>query len=175
MPHLLFVCTGNICRSPFAERYAASLVARGGWPAGWTFASAGTGAVVGHGIEDDLATELVGRGCDPDGFAARQVDLAILGGADWVVTMTTRHRRWLLDQWPERFRTIFSLGQLVTALDRVDPSVRGEAALRAAAALRVPALESGDVPDPYGRGEPAALAAAVRISADLDRLASRLL
>ena len=55
--HVLFVCTGNICRSPTAERLAVAYAARHGI-ADFTSSSAGTHAVIGHPIHPDAAAVL---------------------------------------------------------------------------------------------------------------------
>lgn len=46
MPTIVFVCYGNICRSPFAEHYARKTFAEDGLSA-WTLRSAGVGAISG--------------------------------------------------------------------------------------------------------------------------------
>ena len=51
------VCTGNICRSPTAERLAAAYAVQNGNP-DITASSAGTRAVIGHPIHPDAAVVL---------------------------------------------------------------------------------------------------------------------
>ena len=174
MPSVLFVCTGNICRSPFAERYAALLAERAG-DSGWTFGSAGTGAVVGAPMEPPMARELVARGGSADGFVARQVDHRVLAAADWVLTLQERHRQWVLDEYSDRLRTTMTLGRLAADLGALDPAIRGEDALRAVAGIRRLADPAHDVPDPYRRGDRANADAARTIAAHLDVVVDRLL
>ena len=64
---ILFVCTGNICRSPYAERRLRQLLPE----AGIEIASAGTGAVVGSDIETETRDALRRKGADVTGFRAR--------------------------------------------------------------------------------------------------------
>jgi len=52
MPHLLFVCHGNVARSPAAEVVARTLLPRS---SGWTVSSAGIGALRGEPVADDVA------------------------------------------------------------------------------------------------------------------------
>lgn len=68
-PMLLFVCTGNVCRSPFAERYAIS--AQRSFCVPWRFA--GVGALAGAPMDEPMAAELRARGGDLSGFAAQQL------------------------------------------------------------------------------------------------------
>ena len=170
MPNVLFVCTGNICRSPFAERYAALLAERAG-ARDWTFSSAGTGAPVGRPIEPDMAHELCSRGARADGFAARQLDHAVLSDADWVVTLEDGQRRWILGEFSDRVRTTVTLGRLASTLPTLDARITGEDALRDAVGLRAPADPADDVADPYGRGPAVYASCAATIAGHLDTIA----
>ena len=67
---VLTVCTGNIHRSPAAQY----LLAEGFGPhSGILVASAGTRAVVGAPVSDQMAALLRADGIDPAGFAARRL------------------------------------------------------------------------------------------------------
>ncbi len=98
---LLFVCTGNICRSPFAERLGRAWLDEvlGEQSGAFRLASAGTRARVDAGMHPDTALVLRGLGGDPTGFRARRLSLELMQEADLVLTMTRGHRRdvFLLD------------------------------------------------------------------------------
>src|SRR4051812_36140373 len=85
---ILFVCTGNICRSPYAERRLRQLLPDTGVP----ISSAGTGAVMGSGIESATSEALRRLGADVTGFAARAVTPQLVEGAELVLTLTRGHR-----------------------------------------------------------------------------------
>jgi protein-tyrosine phosphatase len=89
--HLLFVCTGNICRSPPAERLTRAYAEHHGLSA-MTASSAGIRAVVGYGMEPTAARVLIELGGDPRGFRARQLSTAMVDEADLVLTMSIRQR-----------------------------------------------------------------------------------
>jgi len=144
---LLFVCTGNICRSPTAERLAAAWAARNG-VADLVVSSAGTRAVVGSGIEPTAAHILSTLGGDPDGFAARQLTPAIAGGADLVLTMTEAHRDAVLRMAPRLLKRTFTLLEAAQIAAATGPATIAELA---AARGRVPRPDNADVPDPIGR------------------------
>lgn len=137
--HLLFVCTGNICRSPTAERLAAAL--------GVGASSAGTRAVIGHPMHPQAALVLAGLGGDASGFVARQLTPAIAGSADLVLAMTAAHRDAVLELAPRQLHRTFTLAEAARLITEFRPAAVGElAGLRP----RVPFGEVPDVPDPIG-------------------------
>ena len=66
---ILFVCTGNICRSPIGERVLTGLAGRAGVPV--TSSSAGVGALNGQPIHPHASAVLVENGYDASGFESR--------------------------------------------------------------------------------------------------------
>ena len=71
-PAILFLCLGNICRSPLAEGAARAAFAKAGIAA--TLDSAGTGDWhVGHPPDHRAQAEARRRGTDISGLAARQL------------------------------------------------------------------------------------------------------
>ncbi|MGV0871976.1 arsenate reductase/protein-tyrosine-phosphatase family protein [Mycolicibacterium sp. XJ879] len=143
---LLFVCTGNICRSPMAERFAVAYAARLNIPH-IRASSAGIRAVIGHPMHPDAARVLKELGGDPSNFAARQVSSSIASGADLVLTMTKKHRDAVLELAPQKLRRTFTLteaARLITDLNAQD--VTDLAALRPQLAHQLL-----DIPDPIGQ------------------------
>lgn len=146
--HVLFVCTGNICRSPTAERLAEAHSSRFQIP-DFTASSAGTRAVVGHSIHHEAASVLEKLGGDPSNFAARQFKPRIAVGADLILTMTRAHRDSVLELVPHKLNRTFSLGEAATLIADF-----GAQTISELAAFR-PRLGQGEVPDvldPIGQG-----------------------
>ena len=92
MIHVTFVCTGNICRSPMAERILAAHVARAGLDDRVRVSSAGThGYHIGDGADPRTDKVLEAAGY-PTGHRAAQVDDEHLA-ADLVVPLDRGHDR----------------------------------------------------------------------------------
>jgi protein-tyrosine phosphatase len=72
---VLFVCMGNICRSPTAEGVTRTLAERSGVAAGFEFDSAGThGYHIGKAPDARAAKAAASRGYDLSSLKARQVE-----------------------------------------------------------------------------------------------------
>ena len=109
---VLFVCTGNICRSPTAERLLRLHVSRLR-VSGIEAASAGTRAVRGQPIDDGAAEQLRRLGADTGNFVARQLTPRIAADSDLIITMTVQHRNAVLEMAPRLLRRTFTLSEVV--------------------------------------------------------------
>jgi protein-tyrosine phosphatase len=109
MYRVVFVCSGNICRSPIAEKVFAREVEAAGLADRVQVRSAGTGAWhVGGPADERTAALLVAHGYD-DAHVARKVDDDLLA-ADLVVALDADHLRALrrVAPEPERVRLLRS-------------------------------------------------------------------
>lgn len=88
--NLLFVCTGNTCRSPMAEAIARAELERRGW-SNVRVASAGLAAAAGEPATREAVVVAARRGLDLGGHRARQLDAEIIGWADLVLGMSGSH------------------------------------------------------------------------------------
>ncbi|HSU13627.1 hypothetical protein [Longimicrobium sp.] len=126
--NLLFVCTGNTCRSPLAEGIARAEIARRGWR-NVQVASAGLSARDG----DEAAREAVavaGReGIDLTGHSARRLTKDIARWADLILGMGPGHLA-VLDR--------LGAGEKASTLGDFAAGAEGE---------------GRPVPDPYGGSE----------------------
>ncbi|MFC5051718.1 hypothetical protein ACFPK9_14035 [Rubritalea spongiae] len=125
---VLFVCTGNTCRSPMAEgffRKAAEgnekLVALG---------SAGVAAYDGDTISPDTQNELAQRGAALENFRSRSVTEQMLEDATHVFAMTNSHLAMLTDAFPDHAAKCYLVCDFI--------EINGKSGL--------------DVPDPIGMG-----------------------
>ena len=145
--HVLFVCTGNICRSPTGERLAAAYAAQHGMP-NFTTSSAGTRAVIGHPIHRDAAVVLEELGGDASGFAARQLKSKIASSADLIIAMTSAHRDIVLEAAPRQLSRTFTLTEAsrLTSMDGAE-TIADLSSLRRHLVIK----DLADIPDPIGQ------------------------
>ncbi len=155
---ILFVCTGNICRSPFAEVLTRHLLAERGAAAWCTVASAGADAVVGATMHPMSRVELAGWGLDGDAadiFVARQVDRSMLETADLVLGATPGHRAGAVRMWPGALATAFSVLEFARLIAHVDTdALPGDPVTRARALVGAARANRGmNPPGPAGSDE----------------------
>ncbi|WP_419858974.1 low molecular weight protein arginine phosphatase [Candidatus Palauibacter irciniicola] len=90
--NLLFVCTGNICRSPLAEVIARAEADARGW-AEVCCASAGTFAFPGQPASGPGIAVAAAHGLDLGGHVSRELSLELVEWADLVIGMEASHAR----------------------------------------------------------------------------------
>ena len=94
MTKLLFVCHGNICRSPMAEYVMKDLVKRAGREAEFKIASAATSAEeIGNQVYPPARRKLAQHGISCAGHAARQLTAADYGRWDYFLGMDSANLR----------------------------------------------------------------------------------
>ncbi|MFZ7756726.1 low molecular weight protein arginine phosphatase [Bacillus thuringiensis] len=106
MKRVLFVCTGNTCRSPMAE---ALLRHHGGDR--FEVQSAGVFAYPGSDASVHAKEVLAEKGISID-HTAQQVNETLLDWADIVVTMTENHKQIVLGHYPsveKKLNTLYGL------------------------------------------------------------------
>ena len=97
--HLLFVCSGNLCRSPVAEALFRTRLASAGREI--AVASAGLIALPGESADETICLAAARRGLDLSGHRSRPLDPALLRWADLVLVMEDEQRRLLRSLVPE--------------------------------------------------------------------------
>ncbi len=118
--NIVFVCTGNSCRSPMAEGLLKSLAGDE-----YHITSAGTSAYNPHSASDNAITAMSEMGIDISDHVSTQVNGDIIANADLVLTLTAGHKYILVDLFPQYRDKVFTLCEY--AYD-----------------------EEGDIADPYG-------------------------
>ncbi|HEY7537485.1 MAG TPA: low molecular weight protein-tyrosine-phosphatase [Gaiellaceae bacterium] len=90
---ILFVCTGNICRSPMAAAIAKAEIERAGCR-DVEVASAGIAALEGHPAASDACAVAWENGLSLEQHRARQLTPELLAEADLAVGMERAHVDW---------------------------------------------------------------------------------
>lgn len=94
MTRILFVCLGNICRSPMAEFVMKQLVEEAGLADEFEIASAATSAEeLGNGVYPPVRRLLLRHGINPDGKTARQMSKADYARYDLLIGMDSANIR----------------------------------------------------------------------------------
>ena len=120
---IVFVCTGNICRSPMAEYLFRD---RLGDASNWSVQSAGVAAPVGSPASASGILAMREKDIDMARHKSQPLTPKLIDDAALIVVMTAGHQRAILDANPSARSKVFTLG-----------SLSGQEG-------------SGDIPDPIG-------------------------
>jgi protein-tyrosine phosphatase len=154
---VLFVCTGNICRSPTAEVVLRAKLAGTDWADEVVIDSAGTGPWhAGKDMDPRARQALLRHGYPAETHVARQFQPADFAGRDLVIALDGGH--------------VARLGQLARLADDPADAASSITLLRSYDPAAV-ATGDLDVPDPYYDGEEEFDAALAQIEVACDGLA----
>jgi protein-tyrosine-phosphatase len=143
---VLFVCTGNTCRSPLAEGMFRKLTEGRG---DYAVASAGVAAMRGGPASAETLAVLRARGIELDGFRSQAVSAELVAEASHVFAMTVGHLASLERRFPEhadKFYLVCEFAEIPgqgIGVDVPDPIGLGRSAYEEVAAvldLALPAI-----------------------------------
>jgi protein-tyrosine phosphatase len=127
MTSILFVCLGNICRSPLAEGVFRDAVQQAGQSAAFSLDSAGTGAWHQGNPPDPRSIDIAEKyGIDISGQRARQVQTADFEDFDLILAMDRSNLAALRATAPKTSRAQIRLFLEAPAEDIPDPYYGGE-------------------------------------------------
>ena len=121
---ILFVCTGNTCRSPMALTLARKIFAEAGLcPDGLT--SAGLAAAYGHPASQGAQIAVAACGLDLSGHTSQPLTPELVAESTLILTMTQAHKQAICYRFPEATSKTHLLTEYIG--------------------------HQGDIPDPYGQ------------------------
>ena len=104
MTKILFVCHGNICRSPMGEYVLKDLAAKAGRAGEFEIASAAVSTEeLGNPVYPPARTELRRHGIECTGHLARQITALDLAYYDRIYYMDRSNERWLRRMFPGKW------------------------------------------------------------------------
>lgn len=123
MKRLLYVCTGNTCRSPLAKVLTEEQLTLVG-ESGWSVDSAGLVTRDGLPASSGAAAAAEEAGLDLTNHRSKQLTPEMATSAELVLVMTRNHKKAILDHTPHLAGKVFTIKEFVG--------------------------EAGDVSDPFG-------------------------
>lgn len=119
MKNILFVCTGNSCRSVMAEGLFRKMAVDDTWR--FSVASVGISAVEGFPATPETVAAMKEEGIDVSDHRSRRLTPELAQTADWIFVMEKMHKDWILQTMPDVREKV----HLVTEFSS-DPATRRE-------------------------------------------------
>ncbi|AGB42347.1 protein-tyrosine-phosphatase [Halobacteroides halobius DSM 5150] len=129
MTKILFVCTGNTCRSSMAEALCNNLLEKKG-KNDYEVLSAGISARRGGTAARQAVEVLSQAGIDLTDHETTPVTKELVTKVDLILTMTRRHKLSLLDSYPQVKEKIYTLKEYASQLEKTKAEKEKIAKLR---------------------------------------------
>ncbi len=113
MPKVLFVCTGNLCRSPIAETVLSHELIERTADGYWQVDSAGLQATPGATPTEESVQAMQEYGYDMREHRARKLDAGQVKAADLILVMTHDQKETIVRYCPEHAHKVYLLSEMV--------------------------------------------------------------
>jgi Protein-tyrosine-phosphatase len=144
LTRILFVCTGNTCRSPMAEALFRRMAEEAGMAA--EARSAGVAALDGQPISKHSKKVLEERGITDD-LQSRSLKQEDVAWADLILTMTMHHKRIVIEEFPEAIDKVYTLKEYASFDQEQTKAVQERESLMAKLQLQIAAGQTPDEQD----------------------------
>ncbi len=125
MTKIIFVCTGNTCRSPMAHYYAQSVINKRVNAEQYYIESAGINAYDGECATQNAIQVMKNYNVDLTNHRATSLENSLIENADYIIAMTNLHKNILLQIYPKLKDKIYTLKEIAgsekDSLDIPDP------------------------------------------------------
>jgi len=112
MSLIMFVCTGNLCRSPMAAGLLRHRLADEGLVERYKVASTGVWAVDDHPASEHAISIMAERGVDLSDHVARTIGATDVAEADLILVMSREHEQMICNTWPQYSWKVHRLSEM---------------------------------------------------------------